>query len=298
MRSGVMRKFTTLLGLLGLTACAAPIEPPEYYGPALPRFVVYYDDALPAETFAPYHLIVFDDVDHPPLQPLRDRKRVILGYMSLGEIRADKKDMIAQLQQAGALWGTNPIWKSHYVDITSPIWQHHLIFEQIPAILADGFDGVMLDTSDSVLDQGRRRKVNVYDPLVNLICSIKIAHPGIKVMLNRGFEVVPTVGNCIDYLLAESIYIHFDLASGDAKVYPQAQLEPSVSFLQQAAAKHQNLSVFTLDYWYPEDADGILRIYKKQRSWGFIPYVATPDLKRHLPEPVIRAVVIKGSNPK
>jgi hypothetical protein len=43
--------------------------------------------------------------------------------------------------------------------------------------------------------------------------------------------------------------------------------------------------VFTLDYWNPEDAAGIRRIYRTERANGFHPYVATIKLDRIVREP-------------
>lgn len=275
--------FTALCILLFLAACA--VSPKPVYGPALPTFAVYYGDTAPASDFAPYDVIVFDDATHPPLAPLRDRPRQILAYVSLGELRQDKADILATLEAEGALWGQHPYWQSYYVDITHPAWEHYLLYEQLPAIMAKGFDGVMLDTVDSALAKGITCKVNTYDYLVKIITAIRAKYPDIKIMINRGLPLISAIHDSIDYILAESIYINFNLASGEGKIYPQAQLEQNVSFLQQAALKYSGLVVYSLDYWNPEDADGILHIYKKQRGWGFVPYVATPDLKRLIIEP-------------
>lgn len=41
----------------------------------------------------------------------------------------------------------------------------------------------------------------------------------------------------------------------------------------------------TLDYWNPADTAGLRRIYRAQRANGFLPYVATVELDRLVPEP-------------
>lgn len=269
---------------MGLLTNCAPA--PAVQGPHQPKFIVYYDDKLEAAAFDAYDVVVFDDVSHPTLETLRNRDRDILGYLSIGEVRGEEKAIIKKLDKAGALWGQHPYWKSYYVDTTNATWQNHLIDERVPAILDAGFNGIMIDTTDSALAQGDQRNINTYDELVNIICTIRQKHPSIKIMLNRGLDIVPAVGKCIDYVLAESIYINFDLASGVGTVYPQPALEQHVSFLQQVAQKQLGLVVFTLDYWNPKDVDGIVHIYKKQRDWGFIPYVATPDLKQFISEPL------------
>jgi hypothetical protein len=55
--------------------------------------------------------------------------------------------------------------------------------------------------------------------------------------------------------------------------------------MRDAVRRGPRLRLFTLDYWDPEDSDGLAEIYRAQRCAGFIPYVATPDLTRIVPEP-------------
>lgn len=273
--------FLVLMTLI--SACTAPKNP--VFGPNLPKFVIYYGHQEPPETFDPYDIIVFDREKHPDLAPLRNRPRQILAYVSIGEIHAHNPDR-TRLDQAGAILSQNEIWKSYYVDVRHGMWEHFFLTHYIPDVIHQGFDGIMIDTADSALWMGEQHKVNTYDSLVKIIQSIRKSHPSLKIMLNRGFPLLSSVGDDINYLLAESILIDFDLRSNVGKLYPQDVLVRHVSFLQQAAQIHSGLAVFTLDYWNPQDVDGILRIYKNQRGWGFIPYVATPDLKRVVPEPV------------
>ena len=58
-----------------------------------------------------------------------------------------------------------------------------------------------------------------------------------------------------------------------------------VTILQAAKARRPKLRIMTLDYWDPEDAEGVSRIYREQRANGFEPYVATIKLDRIVTEP-------------
>jgi hypothetical protein len=44
--------------------------------------------------------------------------------------------------------------------------------------------------------------------------------------------------------------------------------------------------VITLDYWNMDDVNGLATIYARHRAEGFVPYVTTPDLTTHTPEPL------------
>lgn len=271
-----MPKHYWLLGCMLLLTCCAPA--PE-------KFAIYYGDKADAHALRSYDTLVFDAEQHPPLPPLRNAPRTILAYLSIGEVRDDQTQALEKLKKAGALWGKNPHWGSHYVDISHAVWHDDILNRQIPSIIAKGFDGIMLDTADSALAQGTARGVNNHHQLVTIICSINQHYPALKIMLNRGLDVIAPVAPCIDFLLVESAMINFDLALQAGKSYPQDILAQHVSFLQQVAQKYLDLKIYTVDYWNSKDVNGILHIYKKQRDWGFIPYVATPDLKQLLQEP-------------
>ena len=62
-------------------------------------------------------------------------------------------------------------------------------------------------------------------------------------------------------------------------------LNDKVEILQSAKARRPELRVMTLDYWDPEDPEGIRRIYRVQRANGFEPYVASIELDRIVTEP-------------
>lgn len=283
MNNPLWRRLLPVFALMSLiSACQTPQKP--VFGPNLPRFMVYYGHEEAPETFDPYDIIVFDREKHPDLAPLRNRPRQILAYISIGEVHPHNPDR-HKLNDAGAVLSRNEIWKSYYVDVRHPMWEHLVLTHYIPDVIEQGFDGIMIDTADSALWMGEQHKINTYDSIVKIIQSIRKPHPTLKIMLNRGFPLLSSLGGDINYLLAESILIDFDLHSNVGKPYPQDVLAQHVSFLQQAAQIHSGLAVFTLDYWNPQDVDGILRIYKNQRGWGFIPYVATPDLKRVVQEP-------------
>jgi endo-alpha-1,4-polygalactosaminidase (GH114 family) len=46
-----------------------------------------------------------------------------------------------------------------------------------------------------------------------------------------------------------------------------------------------NIKIYAVDYWNPKDNKTIKKIYAKQRSYGFVPYVATIDLQSVVAEP-------------
>ena len=85
---------------------------------------------------------------HPPLAPPKAIGLEVFGYLSLGEAERGRR-RFAQAEAAGVLLDANPDWpRAHHVDLRSPAWRDIVLDRLIPPILAQGFDGVFLDTLD------------------------------------------------------------------------------------------------------------------------------------------------------
>lgn len=251
-------------------------------------WVVYYSDEAAVEEFEPYQLIVLDSVYHPLLNPLLDRGKTILGYISLGEID-ETSAYFDDIKQRGLLVQENENWKgSHFVDIRKPFWTSLVIEQMIPDILRRGFDGLFLDTVDNAIyleDLDPEKYSGMKDAAVRLIRAIKLHYPHVSIMLNRGFEILARVDRHIDMVLGESIFADYDFEKKSYYLVDAATYEKQVSSLNAAKRRRPGLKIFTLDYWDPQDHAGIKQIYDRQRSNGFSPYVSIVELNRIVREP-------------
>ena len=192
------------------------------------------------------------------------------------------------LEQENALLFQNDTWKSHAVDVTSPTWRK-LVLGYVDDAAQKGFDGVMLDTIDSPLHwaetQAPERLEAMREGAASLIHAIRMAHPTMKIMVNRGFAILPLVADDINYVLAESILTHTDETSGQFAFFSSQTTSEVASQLHHAVSLQPQLQILTLDYWNMDDVNGLERIYAAHRAQGFAPYVTTPDLTTHTPEP-------------
>ena len=50
------------------------------------RWVVVYSEKPGVAEFRDYGLVVLDSVHHPPIRPLLEQKKTVIGYISLGEV--------------------------------------------------------------------------------------------------------------------------------------------------------------------------------------------------------------------
>ena len=261
--------FAMVIILNGSTASAVETKPN--------KWIIYYSNALPAENFLGYDVIVFDDAVHPPLSPLLYRNKTLLAYLSLAEIRNDKT-YLGEMDKQGLLLGKNPNWNSRHIDIRNPEWTRKIIEELIPPLIQQGFNGLMLDTADTAIAmeaQGPKKYAGMQQALVNLVKEIRYQYPNLKLMLNRGFEVLPKVETDIDMLLAESIYIKYDFKDKSFERFPDTIYNGLVTYFNEAKKRNPKLKIYTLDYWKKDDPAGMMAIYNAQVASGFAPYVST-----------------------
>ena len=270
--------FALLLGVLAVSVPAS----------AEVRWAVYYAERATAQDFRNQTVLVFDSDRHPALPPLRGAGKVLLGYLSLGEV-ASSRAYFPAVRAEGILLQENENWKgSFFVDVRDSRWAKRVLDELVPSILSRGFTGVFLDTLDNPghlerLDAAKYRGMRA--AAVELVKSIRRRYPTIKVMMNRGYDLLPEVEGDLTYVLGESVFATYDFQRKRYVLVPKPLYEEQVRLLNAARRRRPNLEVLTLDYWNPDDKDGIARIYAEQRKNGFSPYVATIELDRLVGEP-------------
>lgn len=247
------------------------------------KWAVYYSDQAVPEDFGGYRLLVFDADRHPEIAPLAKTGAIVLGYLSLGEVHRSR----AWFPEVGVLLGENPNWPgSHYVDVRDAQWRNLVMTRLVPAILAQGFHGVFLDTLDDPIELERRDpqgRAGMVEAAVELVKDLRRKFPSMTIMMNRAYALLPSVGESIDIALGESVYGTYDFQSKVYRRVPEAEYREQVRLLKQA--RRPSLRICSLDYWDPGDREGIRKIYRLQRANGFEPYVATVGLDQIVKEP-------------
>ena len=250
------------------------------------RWAAYYSGVKPPSGFSGFRLLVLDGDSHPPLEPLR-RGRTLLGYISVGEAQ-QTREYFDGIKTQGLLAGENENWPgSFFVDVRDSRWN-----EKVRILVADiirqGFDGIFLDTVDDaeyLEDKDPQAYAGMKDAMAGLILGVRREFPGIPIAVNRGYSILPQIDGSIDYVLGESVRAGYDFASKTYKRIPDDLYLEQLTTLKTAKLRNPKLTILTLDYWNPDDAVGIKRIYREQRANGFIPYVATLELDRLVEEP-------------
>lgn len=252
------------------------------------RWTVYYSDQAPTSAFEPFDIVVLDTKHHPPLRPLLDRGKMLLGYISLGEAESHRSHFEAVKAQ-GLLVRENEVWKgSYFVDVRDKRWTARVVEELLPQILRAGFDGIFIDTLDNA-GELERNNAKAYKGMATaaaqLVRAIRLNYPSIKIMVNRAYEILPEVGPAVDMVVGESVYTTYDFKTKAYRKVSPNDYAWQVKQLRDLKQRFPHLLVMSLDYWNPEDDAVIKEVYGTEEGNGFNPYVATIELDRVVARP-------------
>jgi uncharacterized protein (TIGR01370 family) len=267
--------------VFGARADAKPLARPR-------RWAVDYGPATDPALARSVDLLVLEPHHARPIAPLRGRGATLLGYISLGEVEKTRP-YFAALDRAGALGPANPNWPdARMADLRHPAFRAIVLERLVPEVLALGYDGIFIDTLDNAEAMERQNpgdNKGMVDAGAALILAVRQAFPSIRIMVNRGYAMLPRIAGAIDYALGESMASRWSFADKKYERLSDDDYAWQATRLRAARATNPALVLATLDYWDPADAKGVAALYARERAEGFVPYVATLALDRLIPEP-------------
>ena len=271
---------------LGLGAAALGLGGAADAGPL--DWGIDYGAATDPATARRYRLLVLEPDHARPIAPLRGAGATLLGYVSFGEVER-QRPYVAALERAGALLAPNPNWPdARLADLRHPLWRATLIDTVIPAILAQGYDGIFVDTLDNA-EALEAREPGAMAGMVAagaaLIAAVRARFPRMRIMLNRGYAALPQAAAHVDLVLAEAMATRWSFAARRYERLSDDDWAWQATRLRAAQARNPALQAMTLDYWDPADPRAVAALYARERAAGFRPYVATLALDHLLPEP-------------
>ena len=254
------------------------------------KWIAYYGATADEQALSAYDLVVLDPTFKGSKEAIMQGGARLCAYLSLGEIRTT--DTFYDRLAPAALLGMNPAWPgTRRIDIRERPWTDLVLGEIIPAIAAMGFTGILLDTLDTppyLEQQDPVGSLGMRQAAVDLVHAIRRAWPDMLVIMNRGYDLLPDVADCLDGIVAESL-LTTTLADdvGSYKWNAQSEFALQMTLLAPARHRRNRLPVLSLDYWSPQDVSTIGEIYIRERQLGHHPYVATRMLDSIVPRPAI-----------
>ncbi|MBX3219293.1 MAG: endo alpha-1,4 polygalactosaminidase [Labilithrix sp.] len=259
--------------LFVLPASAAPGAPDA--GPPSVPTAFFYGKDVPSELFAHYDRVVVEP-DHVRSVPSSPRAEVF-AYVSVGEVhpsRAWHKDVPKRL-----FLGRNDAWGSDVVDTRSREWATFLLDRVVEPLWARGYRGFFLDTLDSY----ERHTASAADraeharAIARIIVALQERHPSVKVVLNRGFDVLAHAPR-VDGLVVESLFSTCDArGGGGCRPVAAAETEALLRRLREVRSRRR-VPIAVIDYAPARDRAERRALARRIAELGFDPWVSTPAL--------------------
>ncbi len=133
------------------------------------------------------------------------RQRVY-AYVSVGE--AERGQWYFEKIDPSWKIARNRAWKSDVMDLGNPAYRKFLLETVIARLKKRGFENLFLDTLDSyrLAAEKESERTRQREGLVALVKAIKQRWPDTKIILNRGFELLPELKGMVKAVAAESLY--------------------------------------------------------------------------------------------
>ncbi|MBP6095357.1 MAG: bifunctional glycoside hydrolase 114/ polysaccharide deacetylase family protein [Methyloversatilis sp.] len=242
----------------------------------LPAVALHYGRNAPLTSLQAFDIAVIEpDHGFDPQAYRRSGKSELFAYISVGEVHPTR----AYAGRIPKDWriGRNAQWDSIVVDQAQSAWPAFFADEVVGPLWARGFRGFFLDTMDSYhlvdgIDQLAQQR-----GMISVIRQLRTRFPGIRLILNRGFELLPELKGEIFAVAAESLY-----RGWDPKKQRYAEVKPADRewLLGQLVAARDRFGVtaIAIDYVDPAARQLALDTARQIAAHGIVPYVADAGL--------------------
>ncbi|MFK7853982.1 MAG: bifunctional glycoside hydrolase 114/ polysaccharide deacetylase family protein, partial [Granulosicoccus sp.] len=238
----------------------------------------FYADNPPINVLSQFDRLVLepDNIDASELPRLTAEGAAAFAYLSIGEVGPDR----AYANEVEEEWvlGVNPAWNSQIFDLANTGLQDFVI-ERVAVLVQRGYQGIFLDTMDSfnlVAETDAEKSVQ-QAALVKLVRRIGTQFPELRIITNRGFEVIDQLADQVEAVAAESLYASWDNTNQRYGSVPANDRLWLVGKLDHV--KHTlGLDVIAIDYVAPHERTKARAVARDIARHGYIPWVARPEL--------------------
>ncbi len=220
------------------------------------RFINFYDKVV----------VEADAIDN--IYAIRYPEKMV-AYVSIGEIEPWRK--IETRYRKSWIISKNRTWNSLIADLRKVGYQN-FIFERIAHLYKQGYRNFFLDTIDAYHVTAKDKKLfrGQQKALISFIHKLHTRYPHAKLIINRGFELLPEIHNDIDGVVAESLIARYNHAKKAYLKVPKKDQEWLLVNFRKA--QKYGLDVISIEYSNKSTKER-LKIARQVKKMGFIPYV-------------------------
>jgi hypothetical protein len=237
----------------------------------------FYGAPVPVEQLSRYKRVVVEADNLGSPTRLAASGALVFAYVSVGEAegwRASTRALDDSLFD-----GANSAWGSRVADLTHPGWSKFLLETRMAGLWKQGYRAFFLDTLDSyqLTAKDPAARLRQQRALVALIEAMHRHFPGVQLLLNRGFEVLPDVSTLVVGVAAESLYQSWDPKMGAYTTVDEPSREWLLGRLREVQQRFA-LPVTVIDYVPKNDRALARATAQRITDAGFTAWVATPQL--------------------
>jgi uncharacterized protein (TIGR01370 family) len=237
----------------------------------------FYGAPVPVEQLSRYKWVVVEADNLGSPARLAASGALVFAYVSVGEAegwRASTRALDNSLFD-----GANSAWGSRVADLTQPGWSKFLLETRMAGLWKQGYRAFFLDTLDSyqLTAKDPAARLRQQRALVALIEAMHRRFPGVQLLLNRGFEVLPDVSTLVVGVAAESLYQSWDPKMGAYTTVDEPSREWLLARLREVQQRF-GLPVTVIDYVPKKDSALARATAQRITDAGFTPWIATPQL--------------------
>lgn len=240
---------------------------------------VFYGPNLPTDILSQYGRIIVEsgNVKAEELAALKANNSSVFAYVSIGEV-SPSRPWFKHIKDEWIL-GDNKVWDSKVMDLASPGWQDFILNSVVTPLWDKGYRGLFLDTMDSFYlfakDPEEQKRQTI--ALTKLLQRIHQRYPDIRFISNRGFEVLSSIGNQLEAVVAESLYASWD---NGKKLYKKTSANDQEWLRNKlnSIKKKASVDIIIIDYVELGKHKEAKETAEKIMNEGFIPWVSIPSL--------------------
>jgi polysaccharide biosynthesis protein PelA len=247
------------------------------YVSANPSTAFFYDKPMPIELLSHFKQVVVEPDNIDDIEQLISKGVDVFAYLSVGEINTSRP-WYAEIPETW-LVGKNTAWGSHIVDLSQKAWQEYVIDKLMTPLWERGYRGFFLDTLDSYLliTKDTKYRLVQQQALIDLIREMHRRFPDAKLILNRGFELLPNVAGDVIAVAAESLFQGWNASSNSYGEVKESDRGWLLNKLNQVHDQY-GLQIIVIDYISPKQRDLAREVADKISELGFTPWVSNPAM--------------------
>ncbi len=240
-------------------------------------FYVDYAVDVPMDILTSHPRAVVHPESNVDLAAAKAAGTVVYAYLSVGELGPTAPRRAEALALGLPLRGKNPIWNSDLTDLRDGRWATFLVDTVALDAVSKGYGGFFLDTLDSIESEATAAEIEAQrSGLIALIHRLHATFPDRPIIVNRGFDTVPSIRADVEGMMVESVYAAYDFAALRYVAANPSETAQLVAIMEREAAA--GLEVFVLDYADPADPAAALAAAQRILAAGYHAFVSTPDL--------------------